>query len=137
MNKTIKHQFEFPQSTEVVWEYLTNAELLAQWLMPNDIKPIVGHKFQFQSRPMPKFGFDGIVHCEILEIIDYKKLVYSWKGGMLDSVVVWTILPTDKGTLLTLEHKGFKGIKNLLPYIIMKKGWAKIGKTLFKQLNPA
>lgn len=137
MQRTIKHQFTFPQPPKVVWEYLTDSELLAQWLMPNDFQPIVGHKFQFRSKPMPKFGFDGIVHCEVLEILDYKKLVYSWKGGSLDSIVVWTLIPTDNGTVLTLEHKGFKGFKNLLPYIIMNRGWLKIGKKLFKQLNPA
>lgn len=136
MERTIRHRFEFTQSPEAVWEYLTNAELLAQWLMPNNFQPVVGHTFQFQSRPMPKFGFDGIIHCEVLEIIPCEKIVYSWKGGSLDSVVVWTLAPTDAGTVLTLEHKGFKGLKNLLPYIIMRNGWGKIGKKLFNIVNP-
>ena len=139
MKKTIRHQFTFPQSPEVVWEYLTDSQRLAQWLMPNTLQPILGHQFQFQARPMPKFGFDGVIHCEVLEIIPFKKLVYSWKGGFLDSVVVWTLESSDdsKGTLLTLEHKGFKGIRNLLPYFIMNQGWLKIGKKLFTQLNPS
>lgn len=136
MERTIRHRFEFTQSPEAVWEYLTNAELLAQWLMPNNFQAVVGHTFQFQSRPMPKFGFDGIIHCEVLEIIPCEKIVYSWKGGSLDSVVVWTLAPTDAGTVLTLEHKGFKGLKNLLPYIIMRNGWGKIGKKLFNIVNP-
>ncbi len=143
MQKDIKHQFTFSQSPETVWGYLTNSELLAQWLMPNDFKPIVGHKFQFGAKPKLKFGFDGRIYCEVLEIVPYKKLAYSWKGGLskenpsLNSTVIWTLTPTDSGTILTLEHKGFKGIKNYLAYIIMNKGWAKIGKRLFKQLNPA
>lgn len=121
----------------MVWEHLTNAGLLAQWLMPNDIRPVVGHQFRFKARPMPKFGFDGIVHCEILEVIPHRRLVYSWRGGSLDSIVTWTLDATDKGTILTLEHKGFDGFKNLLPYFIMGRGWVKIGKKLFRQLNPA
>lgn len=137
MQRNIKHQFTFSQQPEAVWEYLTNAELLAQWLMPNDIKPAVGHQFQFKARPIPKFGFDGIIHCEVLEVIIYEKLVHSWKGGSLDSIVVWTLTPIHNGTVLTLEHKGFKGIRNLLPYIIMNRGWIKIGKKLIRQLNPA
>jgi uncharacterized protein YndB with AHSA1/START domain len=143
MQKEIIHQFTFPQSPEEVWEYLTNAELLAQWLMPNDFKPIVGHRFQFGTKPKYPLGFDGRIYCEVLEIVPYRKLVYSWKGGLskenpsLDSTVTWTLTPTDNGTVLKLEHKGFKGIKNYLAYIIMNKGWAKIGKRLFKQLNPA
>lgn len=141
MQKEIKHQFTFSQSPEVVWEYLTKPELLAQWLMPNDFKPIVGYKFQLSAKPKLKFDFDGKIYCEVLEIVPYKRLVYSWKGGLskenpsLNSIVIWTLTPNDNGTILTLEHKGFKGMKNYLAYIIMNKGWVKIGKRLFKQLN--
>lgn len=141
MQKEIKHQFTFSQSPEVVWEYLTKPELLAQWLMPNDFKPIVGYKFQLSAKPKLKFDFDGKIYCEVLEIVPYKRLVYSWKGGLskenpsLNSIVIWTLAPNDNGTILTLEHKGFKGMKNYLAYIIMNKGWVKIGKRLFKQLN--
>lgn len=144
MQKDIRHQFVFSHPPEVVWEYLTDPELLAQWLMPSDFKPVVGHKFRFNTRPKVKFGFDGIIYCEVLEIIPCKKLTYSWKGGMskekpsLDSIVVWTLTPDDdNGTVLLLEHKGFRGIKNYFPYLIMNKGWAKIGKRLIRQLNLA
>jgi uncharacterized protein YndB with AHSA1/START domain len=143
MQKAITHQFTFSQPPEEVWEYLTNAELLAQWLMPNDFKPLVGHRFQFNAKPKFPLGFDGKIYCEVLEIMPGKKLVYSWKGGLsrekpsLDSIVTWTLTPHQKGTILTLEHKGFKGAKNYLAYIIMNKGWAKIGMRLFHRLNPA
>lgn len=135
MQRNIVHHFTYLHPPEVVWEYLTDAGKLAQWLMPNDIKPVMGHKFRFQSKPMPRFGFDGIVHCEVLEVITNKRLVYTWKGGMLDTVVVWTLAATAEGTVLTLEHRGFKGLKNMLPYLIMSGGWAKIGKRLSKQLS--
>lgn len=141
MQKEIKHQFTFHQPVEVVWDYLTDSELLAQWLMPNDFKPIIGHKFQFGAKPKLKIGFDGRIYCEVLEIVPYKKLVYSWKGGLskdnpsLNSTVTWTLTPIDNGTILTLEHKGFRGMKNYLAYIIMNKGWTKIGKRFFNLLN--
>jgi hypothetical protein len=48
---------------------------------------------------------------------------------------VWTLAPTGSGTILTLEHKGFKGVKNYLAYIIMNKGWLKIGKRLTQTLS--
>lgn len=136
----IRHQFTFPQPPEMVWEYLTDSELLAGWLMPNDFKPIVGHKFQFGTKPKLKLGFDGRIYCEVLEVVPYKKLVYSWKGGLskenpsLDSVVIWLLAPANDGTMLTLQHKGFKGIKNYLAYLIMNKGWVKIGKRLSRQV---
>lgn len=141
MQRTIRHEFTFSQPPEVVWEYLTNPEWLALWLMPNDFKPQVGHQFQFKTKPKLKLRFDGTVYCEVLEIIPYKKLVYSWKGGLskenpsLDSIVIWTLMPTNNGTVLQLEHKGFDGLKNYLSYFIMNMGWLKIGNRFIKKIN--
>ena len=47
MQKEIRHQWFFPHPPEAIWEYLTDSELLSQWLMPNDFKPILGHRFMF------------------------------------------------------------------------------------------
>jgi uncharacterized protein YndB with AHSA1/START domain len=141
MQRDIFHQFSFHQPPEVVWEYLTDPELLEQWLMPSDFKPVVGHKFRFMAKPKIKLGFDGTVYCEVLEIVPHRKLVYSWRGGlskekpMLDSTVVWTLEPSGSGTILTLEHKGFRGMKNFIPYLIMNKGWVKIGKRMIGKVN--
>lgn len=135
MSKIIRHQFEYAHAPEKVWEYLTTPELIAQWLMPNDFKPEQGHKFNLMARPMPKFGFDGVVHCEVLEITPFTRLSYSWKGGNLNTIVTWTLEAKEGGTVLLLEHKGFTGFKNLLPYIIMGRGWLKIGKRITKLLE--
>src|SRR5690242_9528094 len=104
MTKSIHHQFFFPHPAEMVWEYLTNAELMAQWLMKNDFQPIVGHEFQFRTNPIPSLDIDGIMYCTVLEIIPFKKLSYSWKAGpgggkiTLDTVVVWELQSKEKGT---------------------------------------
>jgi len=141
MQRDIKHSFFLPNPPEAVWEYLTKPELIAQWLMQNDFKPVVGHQFQFKTKPQVKFGFDGTVYCEVMEVVPLKRLSYSWKGGMgkdkilLDSVVIWTLTPRDNGTELRLEHKGFKGLKNFIGYFFMNSGWAKIGKRLNVLLN--
>ncbi|RYE26533.1 MAG: SRPBCC domain-containing protein [Sphingobacteriales bacterium] len=140
MQKEIRHTFSFQHPPEVVWEYLTKKELIAEWLMENDFKLQLGHKFTFKTKPKINLGFDGTVYCEVLEIIPLQKLSYSWKGGagakpLLDSIVVWTLTPTATGTDLLLEHKGFKGVKNYLPYLIMNKGWQKIGKRIGKKMK--
>ena len=141
MQRSINHKWFFPHPPKDVWDYLTKPELLSQWLMENNFKPIVGHKFQFKTKPKIKFGFDGIVYCEVLELIPFKKLSYSWKGGSgaekikLDSIVTWTLIDKNNGTELILEHSGFKGVKNYLAYIIMNNGWAKIGKRLLNLLS--
>jgi uncharacterized protein YndB with AHSA1/START domain len=49
-----------------VWDALTNSDKLAKWVMDNDFKPIVGHRFQFQREPVE--GWDGTIHCEVLEV---------------------------------------------------------------------
>lgn len=129
MTKSIQHRFFFPQSPEIVWEYLTKAELISQWLMENDFEPIVGYDFQFKTKPMPNLDFDGIVYCKVLEIIPLKKLSYSWKGGpgvgkiTLDSIVVWTLHPKDNGTALQLVHSGFREIENFTMFSLMTDGW--------------
>ncbi|HEY5746303.1 MAG TPA: SRPBCC domain-containing protein [Chryseolinea sp.] len=141
MTKTINHQFFFPHPPEMVWEYLTNAELMAQWLMKNDFQPIVGHDFQFRTNPIPSLDFDGICHCTVLEIIPFKKLSYSWKGGpgggkiTLDTVVVWKLQPKEKGTDLLLEHSGFSEIENLSFYNGMTDGWLKNLQKMAERLS--
>lgn len=136
MSKTIFHQFILPHSPEVIWDFLTVPELMELWLMSTNFKPEVGHHFEFRTKPKFKIGFDGTVYCQVLEVIPHQKLVYSWKGGLskenpsLNSVVTWTLTPQNEKTILTLEHAGFDGFKNILPYFIMNKGWVKIGNRL-------
>ncbi|WP_184544681.1 SRPBCC family protein [Mucilaginibacter sp. FT3.2] len=143
MAKIIKHQFFFPHPTETVWEYLTKAELMAQWLMKNDFQPIVGLDFQFRTNPIPGLNFDGIFYCKVLEIDPFKKLSYSWTSGpgdgkiTLESVVVWKLEPKDKGTEVFLEHSGFAKQENLDFYNGLLHGWVEKLQNIDKLLNAA
>jgi uncharacterized protein YndB with AHSA1/START domain len=143
MTKTIQHQFFFAHPPEVVWEYLTRADLMALWLMPNDFQPIIGHDFQFRIKPMPALNLDGIMYCKVLEMVSPKKLSYSWKAGPgegkieLDTLVVWTLQPKDNGTELSLVHSGFKEIENLDLYNGMTEGWLKNVQKIFALINAA
>jgi uncharacterized protein YndB with AHSA1/START domain len=131
MADNIKHRFFFPHRPEQVWEYLTRAELMELWLMPNDFLPILGHDFQFKIKPMPQLDFDGIVYCKVLEIVPNQTLSYSWKSGPgngkieLDSIVVWKLIPKDNGTELLLEHTGFRGFDHSAMFSAMNDGWFK------------
>ncbi|MBN9384107.1 MAG: SRPBCC domain-containing protein [Chitinophagaceae bacterium] len=141
MTKSIQHTVFFPHNPEVVWEYLTTAELIAQWLMPNDFLPIVGHDFQFRSKPKKEIGFDGINYCKVLEVVPHKRLSYSWKTGpgngeiTLDSIVVWTLIPKDNGTELSLVHSGFKEIENSAIFPLMNEGWLSHIKRIDNLIN--
>ncbi len=140
MQKEIKNEWIYAQSPNEVWEYLTQAELIALWLMPNNFMPIPGHEFQFQTKPIPRFDLDGIFHCKVLEIVPFQKLIYSWKGGpgngsfTLVTVVEWTLEKYGKGTKLFLKQSGFKEF-NLSIYTGMTEGWQLNIQKMINHLN--
>ncbi|MBS1524994.1 MAG: SRPBCC domain-containing protein [Bacteroidetes bacterium] len=131
MQRDLVVKWHFGHPPEKVWECLTDPELVNQWFMKNDFLPVVGHKFQFHSKPMRKMGWDGVVYCEVLEVVPNQKLVYTWQGGPepgvigLDTLLTWTLSPDGTGTRLVLEHKGFKGWKNFIASMFMENGWKK------------
>jgi uncharacterized protein YndB with AHSA1/START domain len=142
MQRDLVIKWFFPHPPEKVWECLTDPELVNQWLMKNDFRPEVGHKFRFHTKPIPKMSFDGIVYCEVLEIIPNQKLVYTWKGGPepgvvgLDTLLTWTLYPEANGTKMILEHTGFKGFKNFIASVFMEQGWKKgIARRFGKMLD--
>jgi uncharacterized protein YndB with AHSA1/START domain len=120
--------YVLPESPARVWRALTDPDLLTRWLMPNNIRAEVGHHFTFQAQPVP--GWDGVVHCEILEVVPEQRLVYAWQGGSkkldgygheVDTVVTWTLTPESDGTRLHLEHSGFD--PESFAFKVMGQGW--------------
>jgi uncharacterized protein YndB with AHSA1/START domain len=97
---------ELPHSPEKVWRALTQGPLIKEWLMDNDLQPVVGHRFNFRSTPMP--NWNGVIDCEVLVVEHNKKLSYSWNSLGLESVVVWTLVATSGGTLVRMEQSGFR-----------------------------
>ena len=123
----ITRPYPFPRAQ--VWAALTDADQLAAWLMPNDFQPKAGHRFTFRTKPAP--GFDGIVHSEVLDIVEPERLVISWRGGGLDTRVSFELAESAGGTILTLRHEGFRGLSNAVPRFVLGLGWADlIGKKL-------
>jgi uncharacterized protein YndB with AHSA1/START domain len=110
---------------EQVWHALTDPALLARWLMPNDFQPAVGHRFTFRTEPVPQQGFDGIVHCQVLDLEPPRLLRLSWRGGVLDTVVSWRLVPEGAGTRLLITHDGFDDTDpaQRLTMGIMGGGW--------------
>jgi uncharacterized protein YndB with AHSA1/START domain len=125
---TIKHVVFYAHPAEDVWKYITQPELIKQWLMESDFKPVLGHEFQFRTTPLPAFGFDGNIYCKVTELEPCKRLTYTWKGGpgngeiTLDSVVSFTLVPKDNGTEMTLEHSGFTS-EQVTMFTVMGQGW--------------
>ena len=59
--QTVSLEYDLPYPPAKVWRALTEPELLARWLMANDMDAKVGHNFKLTSKPMPQW--DGIVRC--------------------------------------------------------------------------
>jgi uncharacterized protein YndB with AHSA1/START domain len=137
-------EYDLPEAPKKVWRALTDPKLLEAWLMPNDIQPVVGHRFNFRAQPVP--GWDGTVYCEILEVVPEKRLVYSWRGGSrkldgygheVDTVVTWELtLTANGGTRLRLEHSGFD--PDSFAFKMMGQGWrGKIAERITQALSAA
>lgn len=105
--ESIAFEFDLNHLPAKVWRALTDPALLAEWLLPViDLRLEPGAAFTFTAPPQP--GWDGMVHCRILEIEAPRKLRYRWVVGDMDTVVTFTLAPTASGTRLSLEQSGFR-----------------------------
>jgi uncharacterized protein YndB with AHSA1/START domain len=124
----------FPHTPEVVWKTLTTAELIGRWFMkPTGFEPTKGKHFTYQTKPAGEW--DGIIHCQVLEVTPNERLVYAWKGGhdanagygsRLETVVKWTLTKVDSGTRLRLVHSGFRTPNNDFAFKNMSEAWPKV-----------
>jgi uncharacterized protein YndB with AHSA1/START domain len=99
---------EMPHPPEKLWRALTQPHLIEEWLMKNNFKPVVGHRFNLTGE------WGGVMDCEVLEVEPNKTLSYTWNFSHEDpaydmkSVVVFTLTPTSTGTHLRMEQSGFR-----------------------------
>ncbi|MBL8131788.1 MAG: SRPBCC domain-containing protein [Anaerolineae bacterium] len=123
MQREIHIERYYRQPPERVWDALTDPTHLAAWYMPNNFRAEVGHTFTFRTDPAP--GFDGLLHCEVVVVERPHKLAYTFRGGWMDrsTLVTWTLLPQDGGTLLRLEHTGFTALSDPAIRTILESGW--------------
>jgi uncharacterized protein YndB with AHSA1/START domain len=129
---TIRIDQFFPYPPRQVWNVLTDSDLLARWLMPNDFQLVVGHHFTFENVPLPNVKFGGTVYCEVLDFEVERRLRISWvdqgEENGLNSTVTWRLETEGNGTHLFLEHDGFDPTHPLqqVGYQMMSQGWRRI-----------
>ena len=124
----------FSHAPETIWKTLTTGELIGRWLMaPTGLEPVKGKRFTFQTKPAG--AWDGVIHCQVLEVIPNERFIYSWKSGhegnagygsLLDTVVTWTLSRTANGTRVRLVHAGFVVPRNESALETMGNGWKKV-----------
>ena len=123
MSRVVRRQLVYPHPPDRVWRALTDPVAIAQWLMPNDFEPRVGHRFQFRTTPRP--GFSGVIDAEVLLVDPPRRLCYAWAAGGHHTTVTWTLEPTAHGTRVTLEHAGFRGATGVIAGFMLGFGWRK------------
>jgi uncharacterized protein YndB with AHSA1/START domain len=106
---------DLPHPPEKIWRALTQDHLIEEWLMKNDFKPVVGHRFNLRADW-------GAVDCQVMAVEPNKTLSYTWEAYGLESVVIWTLTATDSGTHLRMEQSGF-GPDQQQAYEGAKGGW--------------
>ncbi len=121
---SIEKEIVYPVAPAAVWRGLTDREALATWLMPNDFTPQVGHRFTLRTRPAP--GFDGTVHCQVLELEEPRRMVWSWRGGPIDTVVTFDLDEVRGGTRLRFRQEGFSGFRENLVRLMLAQGWRRV-----------
>ena len=126
MTESITAVLHLSRPPERVWEAITDPARIEAWLMPNDFRPVLGHRFTFRTRPIPPH-FDGIVHCEVIALEPPRRLAYTWAGGGLDTVVSYRLEPQGDGTILHFEHSGFDPDRptDRMAFKGMEPGWTR------------
>ncbi len=106
--RSVTVERDFPHPPEKLWRALTQPHLMEEWLMKNDFKPAVGHRFNLRGE------WGGVLDCEVLTLEPNRSLSYRWDFAHedpafnLESVVTFTLVPTANGTRLRVEQAGFR-----------------------------
>ncbi|ESX55286.1 ATPase [Mesorhizobium sp. LSHC422A00] len=124
---------DLPDAPEKVWRALTVPDLLAEWMMPNDINPETGSRFAFAGPEKP-------IECEVLDAEPGRLLRYSWRERSgdanreeLESIVTFTLARTvSGGTHLRIVHDGFA----LTPAVAMAGAGCRLWLRAYKPKRP-
>jgi uncharacterized protein YndB with AHSA1/START domain len=125
--RTVVVEREIPHTPEKIWRALTQPDLIAEWLMKNNFRLAVGHRFDLQ-------GDWGSVACRVLEVEPNRTLSYSWEAMGLESIVTWTLTPTRTGVRLRMEQSGF-GPDQQQAYQGAQHGWGRFFEALQRVLG--
>jgi uncharacterized protein YndB with AHSA1/START domain len=129
----------FPHAPETIWKTLTTPELVGRWIKmtPSRFAATKGNRFTYQTTPGG--AWDGVIHCEVLEVTPNERLVYAWRSGheqnvgygaTLETVVTFTLSRVEKGTRVRMVHSGFVLPRNETAFAGMGEGWPKVVQTI-------
>ena len=120
---------------EKVWKAITDGEQMKQWYFDiAEFKPEPGFEFQFEGGNEDKV----FLHlCKIIEVIENKKLSYSWRydGYEGSSLVTFELFPEGNKTRLKLTHAGLETFPDKPDFARQNfaEGWTSIVGTSLKE----
>lgn len=96
----VRFERELAAAIDVVWDLLTTADGLEQWLAPATVDLQVGGDMDID------FGEDGLAGGTIIELNPPTVLEYRWQfPGETDSILRFELSSTEAGTHMVLEHR--------------------------------
>lgn len=104
---SVAFEWDLPERPDKVWRALTEADIVSEWLGPNDLRPEEGARFTVHD---PRIG-KAPVECEVLSVDPERSIVFGWRDAQarhdgLASTVTFEIGETAAGgTLLRIVHE--------------------------------
>jgi uncharacterized protein YndB with AHSA1/START domain len=122
-----------------VWKAITDRDEMEKWYFNlKEFKPEIGFKFQFEGGPPDKV----YVHlCKVVDVIDGKKISYSWKFKGYDGIsfVTFELFAEGNKTKVKLTHEGIETFPASNPGFAKHnfvEGWTSIiGTSLYEYLD--
>ncbi|WP_211748004.1 SRPBCC domain-containing protein [Paenibacillus sp. Marseille-Q4541] len=109
---------------EKVWNHVATAEGIAEWFMPNNFEPVLGHEFILEAGPF------GKSKCKVTELDPPHTLSFNWDK---DWTITFKLEGKEGQTEFTLIHAGWKadektafGEEHSIVRDRMNQGWSGI-----------
>lgn len=108
-----------------VWDALTNTNAMKQWYFDiKGFKPEVGCEFQFSGQG--KEGESYLHLCKIIELVNEKRLTYSWRYDGYEGIsyVTFELFAEGNSTRLILTHSGLNSFPVTINNAFAKENFA-------------
>jgi len=130
-NQPIVLERIFTAPLSQVWKAIADRDEMAKWYFDlAKFKAETGFKFQFYGGPSPEKQYLHL--CEIVEVIDKRKLSYTWcyDGYPGNTIVTFELFEDeDNSVLLKLTHSGLETFPEENPDFAkanFEEGWNEI-----------
>ena len=115
----------FSVQPDVVWQAITNPDLMRRWYFEQieDFRPEVGFETQFDI----EVGGRIFRHqWKVTDVVPGKSITYTWRyeGFPGLGTTEWKISKTDEGTKLVLTSTGIESFSQDIPEFTRERGQA-------------